>query len=80
MQEHPDKKFAGYTLRGIGNGFRIGFDPGQYVLKDRPSNMLSVEEHPEIVTEYLREELALGRLVELNAYTARSIGVHTSPF
>ena len=80
LQEHPDKKFAGYILRGIGNGFRIGFDPGQCVLKDRPSNMLSAEERPEIVTEYLREELALGRLVELNAYTARSIGMHTSPF
>ena len=58
----------------------MNFGSGQCVLKDRPSNMLSAEEHPEIVTDYLREELALGWLVELNAYTARSIGVHTSPF
>ena len=79
LSEHPDRAFAGYIARGIQQGFRIGFDPGRCRLKARPANMPSAEEHPEVVSEYIGQEVAQGRLVELEASTAKALDVHTSP-
>ena len=42
--------------------------------------MPSAEEHPQVVTEYIGEELARGQLMELEASTAKALDVHTSLF
>ena len=43
--------------------------------------MLSTRSHPEVVSEYIATELALGRIAEVGlAETAKKSGIHTSPF
>ena len=80
LEGYPDKCFAEYILRGIQNGFRIGFDMQLSSLKTRGSNMQSALEMPEVVTKYLQEEVARGRVVELTPEDAEALQVHTSPF
>ena len=41
LQEHPDRWFAEYIVRGIKEGFRIGFHGNQDSLKSRMQNMVS---------------------------------------
>ncbi len=47
LSSHPDQDFAKYILTGIREGFRIGFNPSRSMLKPRPLNMPSADEHPE---------------------------------
>ena len=43
--------------------------------------MLSTRSHPEVVSDYIAAELALGRIAELGPLeTAKDLGIHTSPF
>ena len=43
--------------------------------------MLSTRSHPDIVSEYIATELALGRIAEVGlAETAKKSAIHTSPF
>ena len=43
--------------------------------------MLSTKSHPEVVSEYIATELALGRIAEVGLVeTAKKSGIHTSPF
>ena len=57
---HPDRAFASYILRGIREGFRLGFDRRS---RCRPAtrNLRSAYDHPEIVDAYLGNEVSLGR-------------------
>ncbi len=63
LQAHPDQIFAGFILRGIDQGFRIGFDSKRVKLKPRPLNMPSADEHPEVVGKYIQEEMEKGRVI-----------------
>ena len=56
LQQHPDKDFASYILRGIEKGFHIGVNPG-VSLKSATRNMQSASQHPEIIDDYLQKEL-----------------------
>ena len=51
-----------YLLRGIKDGFRIGFRAAVVQPKARKTNMPSVLDHPEVVTEYIKEELQANRM------------------
>ena len=62
LAPHPDRAFANYICEGIQCGFRIGFQRGS-PLKSATSNMESARQHPDIVSEYLRNEIALGRML-----------------
>ena len=43
--------------------------------------MLSTRSHPEVVSEYIATELALGRIAEVGPVeTAKKSSIHTSPF
>ena len=42
--------------------------------------MVSVDDHPEVVAQYIQEELAKGRVVQLDPKLAETLGVHSSPF
>ena len=55
LRSHPDQDFAGYILRGIEEGFRIGANP-EALLKPASRNMQSAQQHPDIIGEYLQTE------------------------
>ena len=78
LAEHPDRTIADYILRVIRQGFRIGFDPRVSRLRARPMNLPSADEHPEVLPEYLKEELAQGRVVRLDNDREELLRVHVS--
>ena len=63
LRHHPDRKYVGYMLRGMAQGFRIGFDRGAVVLRSTKRNMRSTEEAPEVVQAYLQAERDAGRII-----------------
>lgn len=58
----PDCDSAAYVLRGIKEGFHIGFQ-GRRQHNSTKTNMLSAEQNPAVVDQYLEKERALGRVV-----------------
>ena len=80
LQAHPDQIFAGFILRGIDQGFRIGFDSKRVKLKPRPLNMPSADKHPEVVGKYIQEEMEKGRVVMVPQTIRKRVSIHTSPF
>lgn len=78
LATHPDVEYAQYLLRGIQEGFRIGFDR-RSPLKSAGANMPSAREQAEVVDEYLGKECSEGRMVgPLNPKDWP--GIHISPF
>ena len=55
LRRHPDPQFTDWLLRGLREGFRIGFDR-QQKLRSATSNMQRTSEHPEVVSAYLQSE------------------------
>ena len=62
LQLHPDRAFARYVVRGIREGFRIGFQR-KHPLQSSQKNMPSAELHPRVIEEYLAKEKERGRLI-----------------
>uniref|UniRef100_A0A1X7UTD7 Uncharacterized protein n=1 Tax=Amphimedon queenslandica TaxID=400682 RepID=A0A1X7UTD7_AMPQE len=58
-----DVRLAQFLERGICYGFRIGFRDKATSLIPASSNMSSVDQVPEIVDDYIAEEVRWGRLV-----------------
>ena len=79
LENHPDKRFAQYVLEGIQKGFRIGFDYAQHSVTPCRNNMLSTLDHPQVVTDYLEQELGEGRITELTDMLG-VMGLQISPF
>ena len=61
--QHPDKEFSGYIVRGIKEGFKIGFLHQECSCRSAKSNMRSAITNPTVVEEYLMLECKLGRVV-----------------
>ena len=61
LSNHPDQAFAHYVLRGIENGFRIGFDHASPLVASK-RNMHSALLHPMAITNYLDREVNEGRM------------------
>lgn len=74
---HPDRQFVRYILQGLDQGFRIGFQHSSSRLQQAGSNMWIKD--PKVVSDYIAEELAVGRLVELSADEAIGLKIHCSP-
>ena len=70
LSYHPDRALAGYIVKGLQAGFRIGFRWGS-PLRSARSNMQSARQHRQIITDYLRKEQSLGRM--LGPFTATEI-------
>ena len=64
LSAHPDQLFVTYVTQGILCGFRIGADRS-ISLRPVKRNMLSAQQHPSVIEEYLAEEVRLGRLLPL---------------
>ncbi len=62
LAEHPDQTLAEYLVRGIRDGFRIGFSYGSHSLSSSKGCMQSARDHPEVVREYLAQECMEGRI------------------
>ena len=74
---HPDSEYVSYILRGLKQGFRIGFDYSRFGCRRARRNMLSAQQNGSVVDEYLREEESLGRVVPVKGSRR---GVQISPF
>ena len=59
---HPDPWFVDYVLTGIQEGFHVGFNPALVSLRSARQNMLSASLQPSVIDDYLRTELAKGRV------------------
>jgi hypothetical protein len=49
LKNHPDHEYREYILRGIRDGFRVGFDRHACKLSSARKNMHSAEENAQVV-------------------------------
>ena len=61
LEDHPNKTWVSHLLSGLKEGVRIGFNP-KSTSKSAKSNMQSATSHPDVVQQYLDEELKLGNI------------------
>ena len=68
LATYPDEIFAAdFILRGIKNGFKIGFAYNSVHLKDRYQNLMSAMDHPKVVQAYLDKEMELKGVIEVRS-------------
>ena len=75
LQDLPDRECAAYVLRGLKEGFRIGFTERQQH-RSAKKNMLSAEQNPTVVDQYLGKERASGRVVLVSPQDATTIHIN----
>ena len=81
LVNHPDRTFVEFLLRGIQQGFRIGFNPKLVELKSNNRNMLSAWQHPEVVNAYLKEEVDANRMLLVGQEDLpEAKQIHCNPF
>ncbi len=81
LADHPDRQLVEWMVRGIQQGFRIGYQHDPRDLRQSKQNLSSVQQQPEVVQEYLDREQANGRVFTVGkAGQAEALGVHCSPF
>ena len=76
LAAHPDRQFAEYILRGLRQGFRIGFDRAK-TLVSATSNMAIP--HEDVVQNYLEREVSLGRMYCVREAAKWQLQVQISP-
>ena len=79
LANHPDQSFAAYVVNGIKQGFRVGYDRAN-THASCMGNMVSALQHPDVVADYLQQELALNRMVIISPTLAPRIHCQISPF
>ena len=62
MEEYPSKPLASFFMFGISHGFRIGFNQPSSTLKSAKKNLDCALQHPQVVEEYLLEEVTQQRV------------------
>ena len=79
LTPHAEERFSEYIVRGIRDGFRIGFDYAHGGCRSTKENMHSTLEHADMVRDYLAKECLLGRV--LGPFDPASLPeVHVSRF
>ena len=63
LSGHPDRMYCEYLLKGMREGFRIGFAYSKCVCISAKSNMGSASQNPSIIDKYVEQELALHRFM-----------------
>ena len=63
LVRHPDQAFAQYICTGIKQGFHIGFNYQLARCRSAKGNMKSVQEHKEVVEQYIGVECGAKRLL-----------------
>ena len=79
LQAHPDRAFVRYIIDGLTHGFRIGFNRSS-AFQSSSANMASALLHPEVVTDYLRKEISLGRMLGPFPSSFSAPELHINPF
>ena len=79
LASHPDQHFAAYVLNGIKYGFRVGYDR-THTLSSGTGNLVSAQEHPQVVSDYLEQEKLLNQVVVIPDAELPAINCHVSPF
>ena len=62
LRSHPDRAYAKYIVNGLRQGFRIGFQH-RSPLTSAKSNKRSSQLHPGVISKYIADELARGRML-----------------
>jgi hypothetical protein len=62
LAKHPDREYADYIVRGIEEGFRTGVDSTR-PMTPASRNMLSAQQHPGVITEYIRKQVESGNIL-----------------
>lgn len=76
LRRHPDQDYAQVILRGIEKGFRIGVNQDQ-VFKSASRNMLSAQQNPSVIEEYIGREVEEGNILgPFSAETSPSVHVN----
>jgi hypothetical protein len=79
LASHSDRSFTSYVVNGVKGGFRVGYDCSK-TLTSCGSNMASALQHPDVVSDYLEQELLLNRMVVIPPAQVPHIHCHISPF
>lgn len=64
LQDYPDPRLRQFLVKGLREGFRIGYNAPQEQLRSAKRNIPSAYEHPEVVDKYLENESKLGRVLD----------------
>jgi len=62
LQSHPDRRFVEFIIKGLAEGFHVGFNFAKQ-LNRCGGNMDSAYQNAEVVTQYLQEEVSVGRVI-----------------
>ncbi len=62
LEGHPDQVLVREILRGINEGFKVGYDHTRAPLRTQGTNMPSATEHSSVMEEYLAGEVEAGRV------------------
>ena len=76
LRYHPDQDFSSFILRGLLEGFHIGYTSQTRPLRTATRNHPSSLANPQAVSAYIRSEATAGRMVGPLINTE---GVHCSP-
>ena len=63
LRSLPDRRCAEFLIRGISEGFRLGFQHHDHQCSSAKDNMRSAVQNPRVVEEYLEKEVLAGRIV-----------------
>ena len=63
LKDHPDRRFRDYIVRGIRDGFRIGFSRRSHRCRRAKKNMRSALEHPGVIQDYLMKGCVEGHIL-----------------
>ena len=77
LRHHPDEWYREYLVRGMREGFRIGFKYSECSCKSAKTNMQSAVQNPQVIDDYLSREVALGRVLgPLEPSTCQSLHIN----
>ena len=77
LADHPDRRLVEWVVRGIQQGFRVGY---QCDLRQARQNLSSVRQHPEVVRGYLDKEREAGRVITVGRVEqAEALGFIAAP-
>ena len=79
LQGHPDQVAAQHVLKGLKEGFRIGFQCVTNSWRPASSNVLSSDTNPQVVSDYLQEEVEAGKIIG-PLKQGSVVGLQISPF
>ena len=62
LQEHPNQQLTQFFLKGISEGFRVGYRTQAASPKSSKRNLQSALLHPEVINNYIQNELSARRV------------------